>query len=80
MQGRKWAAEILPEAEKAFEQLESIPGVDILAPMGDLLVNQRLNDEEMEMESSDQQDAPASDSLGSESSSQSARHTLLKEM
>lgn len=38
---------MVPEAGPALESLASQPGIDILSPMGELLVNQREVDEEM---------------------------------
>ncbi|RDB18817.1 hypothetical protein Hypma_014567 [Hypsizygus marmoreus] len=49
--GRRKAIELIPEAGPALELLSQKPGIDILAPFGELLVNQR--DPEGEFDCSD---------------------------
>jgi hypothetical protein len=44
--GRQKAIEIVPEAGGALERLGSTPGVDILSPLGDILVNIQDADDE----------------------------------
>ena len=39
--GRRQAVGLIPEADAVFDQLSQVPGVDILSPFGEILVNQR---------------------------------------
>ena len=38
--GRHQAVGLIPEADAVFDQLSQVPGVDILSPFGEILVNQ----------------------------------------
>lgn len=44
--GRRNAVSLVPEVGTVFDQLSRVPGVDILSPFGEILVNQRDLDDE----------------------------------
>jgi hypothetical protein len=46
--GRQRAVELVPEAADALDRLSSTPGIDILSPLGDILVNVQDADDEFD--------------------------------
>jgi hypothetical protein len=46
--GRQKAIELVPEAAEALDRLSNTPGIDILSPLGDILVNVQDTDDEFD--------------------------------